>query len=121
MSSIVFVADAANYIHTSYLFYSYFFMNIGKSIKMCRTALDLSQEELAKKVDLSTSYVSLIEQSKRDPALSTVKKIADALEVPLSLLMFLAADREELRSVPKETQDVLAGVTLKLLNAKRRL
>ena len=94
-------------------------MNLGRSIKMCRTSRGLSQEELARKIGLSVSYVSLIEAGKRDPAMSTVEEIADALGVPLSLLTFLAAEPGELKNVPVEVRDKLAGIALKLLNAKQ--
>jgi len=95
-------------------------MNLGKSIKLCRTNRGLSQGELADKIGLSVSYVSLIEQGKRDPAISTVEKIATALGVPLSLLTFLGADPADLKGVPEDVRDKLAGVALKLLHAKKR-
>jgi transcriptional regulator with XRE-family HTH domain len=95
-------------------------MNLGKSIKMCRTSRGLSQHELARKIGKSVSYVSLIEQGKRDPAMSTVGEIAGALGVPMSLLTFLAAEPGELRGVPEEVRDKLAGVAFKLLNGKSR-
>ena len=94
-------------------------MNLGKSIKLCRTTRGFSQDELAGKVGLSVSYISLIEQGKRDPAISTVENIAEALGVPLSLLTFLAADPGDLKGIPDEVRDKLAGVALKLLHAKQ--
>jgi hypothetical protein len=49
-----------------------------------------------------------------------VEEIAGALGVPVSLLTFLAADPGDLKGVPEEVRDKLAGVAFKLLNAKRR-
>lgn len=95
-------------------------MNLGRSIKMCRTNRGLSQEDLATRIGMSASYVSLIEQGKRDPSISTVEGVASALGVPVSLLTFLAADPDELRGVPEDVRDKLAGVAFKLLNAKQR-
>jgi transcriptional regulator with XRE-family HTH domain len=94
-------------------------MNLGKSIKICRVSRGLSQEELARKIRKSIAYVSLIEQGKRDPAMSTVEEIARALEIPMSLLTFLAAEPGELKGVPEDVRDKLAGVVHRLLNAKR--
>jgi transcriptional regulator with XRE-family HTH domain len=96
-------------------------MNLGRSIKLCRTNRGLSQEDLAKKVGLSPSYISLIEKGDRDPAVSTVEKLATALGVPMSLLTFLAADPADLRGVPEEVRDKLAGIAFKLLNAKQHV
>lgn len=95
-------------------------MNLGRSIKLCRTNRGLSQEELAAKVRLSVSYISLIEKGKRDPPISTVGEIAAALGVPISLLTFLAAEPGELKGVPEEVRDKLAGIAFKLLNAKQQ-
>ncbi len=94
-------------------------MNLGKSIKLCRTSRGLSQDELAKKIGKSISYISLIEQGKRDPAISTVEEIARALGVPVSLLTFLAAEPGELKGVPEDVRDKLAGIAHRLLNAKQ--
>ena len=95
-------------------------MNIGKSIKMCRNSLGLSQEDLAEKIGMSMSYISLIEQGKRDPAISTIDHIASALGVPVSLLTFLAADPSELKGVPEDLRDRLSGIAFRLFNAKQR-
>jgi transcriptional regulator with XRE-family HTH domain len=95
-------------------------MNLGRSIKLCRTNRGMSQEELAKKVGLSISYISLIEQGKRDPPMSTVEEMADALGVPVSLLTFLAAEAGDLKGVPEDVRDKLSGIAYKLLNAKQR-
>jgi transcriptional regulator with XRE-family HTH domain len=95
-------------------------MNLGRTIKLCRTNRGFSQEDLAQKTSLSVSYISLIEQGKRDPAMSTVEEIARGLGVPMSLLTFLAAEPGELKGLPEDLRDKLAGVTLKLLNARQR-
>ena len=95
-------------------------MNLGRSIKMCRTNQGLSQEDLATRIGMSVSNISLIEQGKRDPAFSTIEEVASALGVTLSLLTFLAAEPGELRGVPEDVRDKLAGVAYKLLNARQR-
>jgi transcriptional regulator with XRE-family HTH domain len=96
-------------------------MNLGRSIKLCRTNRGLSQDDLARKVGLSASYISLIEKGDRDPAMSTAEKISTALGVPMSLLTFLASDPGELKGVPEEIRDKLAGIAFKLLNAKQHV
>lgn len=90
-------------------------MNIGNAIKMCRTARQLSQSELAERAQLSVSYLSLLERGKRDPVLSTVVAIAKALDVPLSILVFLAASDGELESIGKELAEKFADVALRLM------
>jgi len=41
----------------------------------------------------------MLENNKRDPTLSTVTKIAAALQVPVGLLFVLAADQDELGAI----------------------
>lgn len=60
---------------------------IGHRIKARRVALRLSQEELAFAVDLSTTYLSQIEQGKRNPSLSILFGLSVALKVELSKLV----------------------------------
>ena len=71
-------------------------MNIGKSIKLCRENRQLSQKELAEKSDISKAHISLIENGKRDPSFTTIEAIAEVLDIPASIIVFLAAEGEEL-------------------------
>jgi len=90
-------------------------MNLGRTIKLCRNARGLTQEQLAQKAGLSLSYLSLIENDRRDPAMSTVRSISDALQVPLSIIMFLAADKDELSGFNQDVRDKLSSVALALI------
>lgn len=91
-------------------------MNLGRAIKLCRTQRELTQAELSDRVGISTSYLSLLEQNKRDPSISTIEKIAETLDVPFSVLMFLAADKSELSNLDKELVEKLSYIALELIN-----
>lgn len=56
-------------------------------LKRHRAAKGMTQEELAEKADLHTTYIGLIERSLRNPSLNVVKAIADALGVSLTQLI----------------------------------
>lgn len=56
---------------------------IGKRIRARRTELDLSLRDLAHKVGLTASFLSQIERDLADPSIKSLRKIADALQVPL--------------------------------------
>lgn len=92
-------------------------MNAGYAIRFCRQQKQLSIPALAEKAELSASYISLLERNERDPPLSTLEKIASALEVPLSVLMFIGAGTEELQSLSPEIAEKLSAATLMLLRA----
>lgn len=59
----------------------------GDSLRVLRKARDLSQEKLANKSDLWLSIVGRIERGEIDPTLSTLKMLAEALEISLSDLL----------------------------------
>lgn len=61
-------------------------MNLGKRIKEIRTAKNLSQKEVAMTIELDRGQFSRIENNKAEPNLSTLKKIAQALDIPLAEL-----------------------------------
>jgi transcriptional regulator with XRE-family HTH domain len=60
-------------------------VTLGNSIKLIRTAREISQRDLARDLKISANYLSLIESDKREPSLSFLKKLAKALKVPMKL------------------------------------
>lgn len=61
-------------------------MSIIKNIKTLREQNELSQRELGRKIGKSGQFISLVEQGKSNPSIDTLKKIANALNVPLEVL-----------------------------------
>lgn len=76
-------------------------MNIGQAIKLCRTRRGISQTDLARKAECSVSYLSMLENNKRDPTLSTINSIASALNIPVSIIFFIAAEAGDLNGIDK--------------------
>lgn len=60
---------------------------IGTRIRNRRLDLQLSQEELAFKVDLSATYLSQIEHGARNPSLDALFKLSAALQMNLTDLV----------------------------------
>lgn len=58
----------------------------GKILQEERKAKKLSQEKLAKLTGLDRTFISLIENGKRNPTFSTILKICSALEIEPSEL-----------------------------------
>jgi transcriptional regulator with XRE-family HTH domain len=90
-------------------------MKYGKAIRICRAARGLSQKELATKVGLDSSHISLIEAEKRSPRLETIEKIAKSLDVPLHLLMLLASEQKDVATRSLTNVKDLSQVFLELL------
>lgn len=65
---------------------------VGRTIRNRRRELGFSQEELAWRAGLHRTYVTDVERGARNLSLSTMDKLAQALEFPLSKLL-LEADK----------------------------
>ncbi len=61
-------------------------MSIGEKIKMYRKSKRLTQEQLGELSGLSKNAIYNYENNKRTPNIDIIKKIANALEVPISIL-----------------------------------
>jgi transcriptional regulator with XRE-family HTH domain len=74
---------------------------IGKTIKFLRIAKGLKQSDLAEQAKVSTNYISLLENDKREPSLSFLKELSNILDVPVGLL-FLELDMSKKDISPQE-------------------
>ncbi|MEJ7508532.1 transcriptional regulator with XRE-family HTH domain [Staphylococcus simulans] len=54
-------------------------MKFGQNIKQIRKRMNITQSELATKMGISQSYLSDIENGRKNPSIKTVKKLADSL------------------------------------------
>lgn len=91
-------------------------MNIGYAIKLCRQQRKLTQGELATSAGVSVSYLSLLERGGRsDPGLTSLESIARGLDVPMTLLLFLAAGDEDLKGFTPELKEKLSAAALSLM------
>ncbi|MBA3930193.1 MAG: cupin domain-containing protein [Xanthomonas sp.] len=68
-------------------------MDIGARLQLVRKSKDLSQRELAKRVGVTNSTISLIEQNKVSPSVSSLKKVLDG--IPISLADFFTLELEK--------------------------
>lgn len=66
--------------------------NIGKTIRVLRIAAGMKQKDLAAAVGIQPNSLSLIESGKREPSLSLIRSISNALDVPTGLLFWETKD-----------------------------
>lgn len=59
------------------------YIAMGKRIRRQRRWMDLSQEQLAEIVDVSTSFIGHIERGTRVPSLDTAWRICKVLDVSM--------------------------------------
>lgn len=93
-------------------------MKLGKALKLCRSARDLSLEIVAERAGISTSYLSRLENEKREPTLAMISKVADALDIPVPMIVFLAAEPGELKGLDKKTEQRFANLALDFIRQK---
>ncbi|MDF2616737.1 MAG: sinR [Sedimentibacter sp.] len=59
---------------------------IGEKIRNIRKSKSLTIVELSEKIDVTSGYISQIERDLISPSLAVLKRLSQALEVPLSVL-----------------------------------
>lgn len=69
-------------------------MKIGDVIASVRRRKRIEQQELAKAINKSVSYLSQIENNKRRPSNKLLQAIAIALDAPLSSLLFMMLEEK---------------------------
>ncbi|MCM1339187.1 MAG: helix-turn-helix domain-containing protein [Muribaculaceae bacterium] len=61
----------------------------GKNVKIERIKQDLTQEQLAEKMDVSQNYIACIESGRQNMSLGKILELAKVLDVDIeNLLMF---------------------------------
>jgi transcriptional regulator with XRE-family HTH domain len=60
---------------------------LGQNIKRIREQKKMTQGDICRALNLDRGYISSIESGKRNPTLSTIKKLADALKVSVDELL----------------------------------
>ena len=71
---------------------------LGNRIKKARLHQNLTQEQLAEMLDISVSYVSLIERGSRNATVETLLAIADVLQVSVASLLQDSLNKDEEQS-----------------------
>lgn len=57
---------------------------IGKKLKAARKKIGLTQEDVAKKADISINYYARIERDEENPTLETLERVLKALKLKSS-------------------------------------
>ena len=64
-----------------------FLTKMGSNIRWIRLSQRLSQEKLAFDSNLDRTYLGGIERGERNPTVLNIKKIADALDIPIEKIL----------------------------------
>jgi transcriptional regulator with XRE-family HTH domain len=94
-------------------------INVGERVRELRTARDMTMQALSAKSGLSVHTLSTIERGKVSPSVSALYKLADALEVSITVffdfdnnqkqVIFLKTDERTRMSFPRGLIEGLGG------------
>lgn len=91
-------------------------MTIGERIRAIRTATGMTQKQLGERSSMADSAIRKYESEKIIPKLETIRKIADALEVPvLALLGETIQNEKEMLPVDEQKKEYMARMVVNLL------
>jgi transcriptional regulator with XRE-family HTH domain len=90
----------------------------GKAFRVIRAAFGLRQSELAERLPITASQLSLIEAGKRQPSLRVVDSLARAVGVPAALIALLATTPQELDQTTADVSDLAKALLRVLVSAK---
>jgi transcriptional regulator with XRE-family HTH domain len=66
---------------------------VGRNVARLRKAADITQAELAARMDVDRAYISGLERGERNPTISSVARVSAALGTKISTLFEEAAKR----------------------------
>lgn len=85
----------------------------GQALKLIRVLNNTKSKDLAKELDISPSYLSQIENNKRNPTLKIIEKYAEVFEMRTSTLVFLLEEYEKQSfsgKIKGNTQDLVLNL-----------
>lgn len=62
-------------------------MTFGENIKRIRKDMNITQEEMAKRIGISQSYIAHIERNRKNISLAVILKIAKGLKISVNKLI----------------------------------
>src|ERR1022692_1119159 len=90
-------------------------MNYATGLRGAQRKSGLSQRKLAKKAGFDASYITMIEAGRRIPSIEGIERLAEAMEMPVSLLFLSCADQVDLRGIKEQKARKLFGQLLSVL------
>lgn len=89
--------------------------NYARAFRIIRAAFGLKQSELAARMSISVSQLSLVEAGKRTATSSVIAALAKATKLPVELVELLALSREQIKKRSSDEMADAGAVLLKLL------
>lgn len=86
-----------------------------RALRLLRTYHQMSQQTLAKKLDVSNSYLSEIEKGVKTPSLEVLQKYSAVFKMPLSTILLFSESLDSERKPSTRLRTAAADKVLRLL------
>lgn len=84
---------------------------VGKRIRKIRKSKKLTLEQLAERCELHPVYIGQLERGEKNASLTTLEKVACALEISLvSLLEYSTANTENPKNIPADCRNSISSM-----------
>jgi transcriptional regulator with XRE-family HTH domain len=93
-------------------------MNIGQAVKELRRRKfpEMKQYEFAKRIGITQTYLSQLENEQKQASTEVLQGIADFCEVPLAILFWFTIEEKEVRKNKKEAFKLLKPCIDEMIN-----
>lgn len=81
------------------------YKDLGARLRKLRIRAQMTQEELAQEIEVSTSFVGHIERGSRKASLETMVKIANAMEISLDYLLSGSLQQSVIGPLPAQLSE----------------
>jgi len=86
-------------------------MKINKTIKEFRIQKGIKQGDLAERIGISQTSLSLIESGVKQPSQETLKKVCDIFEIPQPFIYYLSLEESD---IPENKRELFKNLEPKL-------
>ena len=95
-------------------------MDAGRAIRICRNARGMSIRQLAGLAGMSGAYLSMLERELRDVRISHLGRIAEALSLTATTLIFIACHHRQTHSWTLKEVEAIDRLFISLSQRGRR-
>jgi len=88
---------------------------LNDALRLIRVFHDVSQKDMAARLQIAPSYLSEIEKGKKEPTLSILKKYSEEFAIPMSSILFFSEHMADGVAAGR-LRTAISGKVLKLLD-----
>lgn len=86
---------------------------IGERIKTYRNRAGYSQEELAERAGVHSTYIGQLERGEKNATLESIEKVTRALNIPLEILTEKIVLGDTTNEIPNKFYDLISPLNVK--------